>query len=185
MSRQANFDKKGKYVFKKSDKSVNSAEDLIKLYSKWCAQYPIVSIERTGGRRLGQLGHAHSRAGPQVQLVGDDLFVTSRAARADGHGGRQRVLVKVNQIGTLSETLDTIAMASKASYGVDLASLGESEDTLIADLAVATNVSESKPDRCRARIAWPNTISFFASAKTLGADDIVSGRSVSKQTMTW
>jgi enolase len=142
------YDKKGKYIFKKSDKSENSAEELIKLYSKWCAQYPIVSIEDglaeddwDGWAKLTR------ELGRKVQLVGDDLFVTNteRLAMGMSKGIANAILVKVNQIGTISETLDTIEMARKASYGVVISHRsGESEDTLIADLAVATNAGQIK-----------------------------------------
>jgi enolase len=142
------YDKKGKYIFKKSDKSVNSAEDLIKLYSKWCAQYPIVSIE-DGLAEDDWDGWAMltRELGRKVQLVGDDLFVTNteRLAMGMSKGIANAILVKVNQIGTISETLDTIEMARKASYGVVISHRsGESEDTLIADLAVATNAGQIK-----------------------------------------
>jgi enolase len=142
------YDKKGKYVFKKSDQSVNSAEDLVKLYSKWCAKYPIVSIE-DGLAEDDWDGWAMltRELGRKVQLVGDDLFVTNteRLAMGMSKGIANAILVKVNQIGTISETLDTIEMARKASYGVVISHRsGESEDTLIADLAVATNAGQIK-----------------------------------------
>jgi enolase len=142
------YDKKGKYIFKKSDKSVNSAEDLVKMYSKWCAQYPIVSIE-DGLAEDDWDGWAilTRELGRKVQLVGDDLFVTNteRLAMGMSKGIANAILVKVNQIGTISETLDTIEMARKASYGVVISHRsGESEDTLIADLAVATNAGQIK-----------------------------------------
>jgi enolase len=142
------FDKTGSYVFKKSDKSSRKAEDLIKLYANWCSRYPIVSIEDglaeddwDGWQMLTR------ELGRKIQLVGDDLFVTSteRLARGMGMGVGNAILIKVNQIGTLSETLDAIEMARKAGYGVVISHRsGESEDTFIADLAVATNAGQIK-----------------------------------------
>lgn len=142
------YDKKGSYVFKKSDKASRSAEAMVKLYAEWCSQYPIVSIEDglaeddwDGWQILTK------ELGRKVQLVGDDLFVTSteRLGRGMGMGIANAILIKVNQIGTLSETLDAIEMARKASYGVVISHRsGESEDAFIADLAVATNAGQIK-----------------------------------------
>jgi enolase len=142
------YDKNGKYIFKKSDKSTKSAGDMVKLYSDWVKKYPIVSIEdglaeddwdgwQILTRELGQ----------KVQLVGDDLFVTNteRLARGMGMGVGNAILIKVNQIGTLTQTLDAINLARKASYGIVISHRsGESEDTFIADLAVATNAGQIK-----------------------------------------
>jgi len=173
------YDKKGKYIFKKSDKSENSAEDLIKLYSTWCAKYPIVSIEDglaeddwDGWAKLTR------ELGRKVQLVGDDLFVTNteRLARGMGMGVANAILVKVNQIGTLSETLDTIEMARKASYGVVISHRsGESEDTLIADLAVATNAGQIKTGSMSRtdRVAKYNQL--LRISEELGADGTYPG----------
>ena len=174
------FDKKGKYIFKKSDKSVNSAEDLIKLYSRWCTQYPIVSIEDglaeddwDGWTMLTR------ELGRKVQLVGDDLFVTNteRLAMGMSKGIANAILVKVNQIGTISETLDTIEMARKASYGVVISHRsGESEDTLIADLAVATNAGQIKTGSMSRtdRVAKYNQL--LRINEELGADATFPGR---------
>jgi enolase len=142
------YDKSGKYVFKKSDKSVKSADDMVKLYADWVSKYPIVSIEDglaeddwDGWQLLTK------ELGRKTQLVGDDLFVTNteRLARGMGMGVGNAILIKVNQIGTLTETLDAINMARKASYGIVISHRsGESEDTFIADLAVATNAGQIK-----------------------------------------
>ena len=175
------FDKKGKYTFKKSDKSVNSAEDLIKLYSKWCAQYPIVSIEDGLAEDDWDGWSMLTRElGRKVQLVGDDLFVTNteRLARGMGMGVGNAILIKVNQIGTLSETLDTIEMARKAGYGVVISHRsGESEDTLIADLAVATNAGQIKTGSMSRtdRVAKYNQL--LRISEELGADGSFPGRS--------
>ena len=143
------FDKqKNRYVFKKSDKSERSAEEMVRLYADWVSRYPIVSIEdglaEDDWDGWQQLTH---ELGSRIQLVGDDLFVTSteRLAYGMGMGVANAILIKVNQIGTLTETLDAIQMAAKASYGVVISHRsGESEDTLIADLAVATNAGQIK-----------------------------------------
>jgi enolase len=142
------YDKSGKYVFKKSDKSVKSAEDMVRFYADWVKKYPIVSIEDglaeddwDGWKILTR------ELGNKVQLVGDDLFVTNteRLAHGMGMGVANAILIKVNQIGTLTETLDAINMARKASYGIVISHRsGESEDTFIADLAVATNAGQIK-----------------------------------------
>jgi len=174
------YDKKGKYIFKKSDKSVNSADDLIQLYSKWCAQYPIVSIE-DGLAEDDWDGWAMltRELGRKVQLVGDDLFVTNteRLAMGMSKGIANAILVKVNQIGTISETLDTIEMARKASYGVVISHRsGESEDTLIADLAVATNAGQIKTGSMSRtdRVAKYNQL--LRINEELGADAVFPGR---------
>ena len=143
------YDKSSKkYVFKKSDKSAKSAEDMVKFWADWVKKYPIVSIEDglaeddwDGWQMLTK------ELGSKVQLVGDDLFVTNteRLAHGMGMGVANAILIKVNQIGSLTETLDAINMARKASYGIVISHRsGETEDTFIADLAVATNAGQIK-----------------------------------------
>ena len=142
------YDKNGKYVFKKSDKSAKTADEMVKLYADWVQKYPIVSIEDglaeddwDGWKILTR------ELGKKIQLVGDDLFVTNteRLARGMSMGVGNAILIKVNQIGTLTQTLDAINMARKASYGIVISHRsGESEDTFIADLAVATNAGQIK-----------------------------------------
>ena len=118
------------------------------LYEDWCERYPIVSIEDGldendwEGWKL-----ATERMGGRVQLVGDDLFVTNTQRLSQGiqQGVANSILVKVNQIGTLTETLDTIEMAHKAGYTTVISHRsGETEDTTIADLAVAVNAGQIK-----------------------------------------
>ena len=142
------YDKRGKYVFKKSDKSAKSAGDMVQLYADWVKKYPIVSIEDGLAEDDWDGWQILTRElGKKVQLVGDDLFVTNteRLARGLGMGVGNAILIKVNQIGTLTETLDAINMARKASYGMVISHRsGESEDTFIADLAVATNAGQIK-----------------------------------------
>jgi enolase len=143
------FDAKSNaYVFKKSDGSVKSAEDLIELYSKLCSKYPIISIEDgcaendwAGWKKLTEA------LGAKIQLVGDDLFVTNVSFLRKGieQGVANSILVKVNQIGSLTETLDTIELAKENRYtSVISHRSGETEDTTIADIAVATNAGQIK-----------------------------------------
>jgi enolase len=142
------YDKKGQYIFKKSDKSVKSAGDMVQLYADWVKKYPIVSIEDGLAEDDWDGWQVLTRElGRKVQLVGDDLFVTNteRLARGIGMGIANAILIKVNQIGTLTETLDAINLARKASYGIVISHRsGESEDTFIGDLAVATNAGQIK-----------------------------------------
>ena len=138
----------GKYVFKKSDGSKKTSEEMVELFSGWVERYPILSIE-DGLSEDDWDGWAllTRELGEKVQLVGDDLFVTSteRLARGMGSGVANAILIKVNQIGTLTETMDAIEMASRAGYGVVISHRsGESEDTFIADLAVGTNAGQIK-----------------------------------------
>src|SRR5207249_893131 len=142
------YDKQGKYIFKKSDKSAKSAADMVQLYADWVKKYPIVSIEDGLAEDDWDGWQILTRElGKKVQLVGDDLFVTNteRLARGMGMGVANAILIKVNQIGTLTETLDAINLGRKASYGIVISHRsGESEDTFIADLAVATNAGQIK-----------------------------------------
>jgi len=140
--------KGGKYVFKKGDGSSRSAEELVDLYAQWVDRYPIVSIEDglaeddwDGWAKLTERLH------DRVQLVGDDLFCTNvdRLARGIESGTANAILIKVNQIGTLTETLQCIELAKGSSYGVVISHRsGETEDTFIADLAVATGAAQIK-----------------------------------------
>jgi enolase len=139
---------KGSYVFEKGDKSRRSAEELIGLYGQWVDRYPIVSIEdglaEDDWDGWGKLTEALQ---DRVQLVGDDLFVTNvdRLGRGIEQHIANAVLIKVNQIGTLTETLQCIELAKGSSYGVVISHRsGETEDTFIADLAVATGAGQIK-----------------------------------------
>jgi enolase len=139
---------KGSYVFKKGDKSRRSAAELVGLYGQWVDRYPIVSIEdglaEDDWEGWTQLTEALQE---RVQLVGDDLFVTNvdRLGRGIEQNVANAVLVKVNQIGTLTETLQCIELAKGSSYGVVISHRsGETEDTFIADLAVATGAGQIK-----------------------------------------
>ncbi|MCU0620777.1 MAG: phosphopyruvate hydratase [Gemmatimonadales bacterium] len=138
----------GAYVFKKGDGSRRSSEEMVDLYARWCERYPIVSIE-DGLAENDWEGWSllTERLGDRVQLVGDDLFCTNVDLLGKGieSGVGNAVLVKVNQIGTLTETLQCIELARGNSYGAIISHRsGETEDTFIADLAVATGVGQIK-----------------------------------------
>ena len=138
----------GEYVFKKGDGSRRSAEAMVDLYAGWVERYPIVSIE-DGLAEDDWEGWAKltEKLGDRIQLVGDDLFVTNvdRLGRGIDEGIANSILVKVNQIGTLTETLQAIELATRHSYGVVISHRsGETEDTFIADLAVGTGAGQIK-----------------------------------------
>ncbi|MCO6472534.1 MAG: phosphopyruvate hydratase [Melioribacteraceae bacterium] len=140
--------KKKKYVFFKSDKSEKTADQLVEIYEKLIKNYPIVSIE-DGLDENDWKGWKlmTDRLAQKIQLVGDDLFVTNTEKLSEGiqKGIANSILIKVNQIGTLTETLDAIEMAKRAGYtSVISHRSGETEDTTIADIAVATNVGQIK-----------------------------------------
>ncbi len=138
----------GKYVFKKSDKSERSSEEMAQYWQDWARQYPIVSLEDglaeddwTGWKYLTEL------LGEQIQLVGDDLFVTNtdRLQRGIEEGIANSILIKLNQIGTVSETLEAIELGRRFGYTSIISHRsGETEDPFIADLAVATNAGQIK-----------------------------------------
>jgi enolase len=143
------FDKAaGKYIFKKSDKSARTPEQMVEFWKNWARQYPIVSLEDgmaeddwAGWKLLT------TELGGTVQLVGDDLFVTNttRLSRGISEKVGNAILIKLNQIGTVSETIDAIEMARKAGYASIISHRsGETEDTFIADLAVATGAGQIK-----------------------------------------
>ncbi len=139
---------KNLYVLKKSSGEEKSAEQMVELYADLCKKYPIVSIE-DGLDENDWEGWKHLTdvLGEKIQLVGDDLFVTNTERLANGieKGIGNSILIKVNQIGTLTETLDAIEMAKRAGYtSVISHRSGETEDVTIADIAVATNAGQIK-----------------------------------------
>ncbi|MFH0954284.1 MAG: phosphopyruvate hydratase [Verrucomicrobiota bacterium] len=139
---------KKKYVFKKSDKSEKTSEQMVDFWADWVAHYPIISIE-DGMAESDWEGWKllTDRLGKKIQLVGDDVFVTNTKFLKKGidMGVANSILIKVNQIGTLTETLDAIEMARRASYtSVISHRSGETEDSTIADIAVATNAGQIK-----------------------------------------
>jgi enolase len=142
------FYEDGTYYFKKSTGNRRNIEKMVELYEEWTAQYPIISIEDGMAEDDWDGWIALTAAlGEKVQLVGDDVFVTNagRLQRGIADGVANSVLIKPNQVGTLSETLDTVELARIAGYNTVISHRsGETEDTFIADLAVATNAGQIK-----------------------------------------
>jgi enolase len=143
------YDKeKKKYIFKKSDKSEKTADEMVQFWSNWVSKYPILSIEDgmaeddwDGWKKLTDT------LGKKIQIVGDDLFVTNseRLQKGIEKGVGNSILVKVNQIGSLTETLEAMRLAANAGYtSIVSHRSGETEDAFIADLAVATNAGQIK-----------------------------------------
>jgi enolase len=173
------FFENGKYNLTGEGKRLTS-EQFVDFLANWCAQYPIVTIEDgmgehdwTGWKQLTE------RLGNSVQLVGDDLFVTNPRIFRDGidQGVANAILIKVNQIGTLSETLEAIAMADAAKYAAIVSHRsGETEDTTIADIAVATTATQIKTGSlCRSdRVAKYNQL--LRIEQQLGGDARYAGR---------
>jgi enolase len=137
-----------KYVFKKSDKSARTSEQMIDFWANWVRQYPIVSIEDglaeddwEGWKLLTQ------QLGKKIQLVGDDIFVTNPEifARGISEGIANAILIKLNQIGSVTETIEAVEMARKAKYAAIISHRsGETEDAFIADFAVAMGTGQIK-----------------------------------------
>ena len=173
------FYEDGVYHLAGEGKKLSSAQ-LIEFYTDWCAKYPIITIEdgmaegdRDGWKALTV------RLGKKIQLVGDDNFVTHPAIFREGiaDGIANAILIKVNQIGTLSETLETIAIADKANYAAVVSHRsGETEDTTIADIAVATTATQIKTGSlCRSdRVAKYNQL--LRIEETLGSSAKYAGR---------
>ena len=170
----------GNYLFWKTGEEFTS-EQMIEYWEKMCIKYPIISLEDAlaeedwaGWQKLTQ------RLGNKIQLVGDDLFVTNtkRLKKGISLGVANSILIKLNQIGTLTETLDAVQMANRAGYTAVISHRsGETEDTTIADLAVAMNAGQIKtgaPSRTD-RVAKYNQLlrieeDLDSSAKYLGKD---------------
>jgi enolase len=180
---------KKKYVFKKSDKSERTSEQMIEFWSSWVRQYPIISIEDgmaeddwDGWKKLTDA------LGSKIQLVGDDLFVTNTERLKQGidKGIGNSILIKVNQIGTLTETLDSMRMANKAGYTCMVSHRsGETEDAFIADLAVATSSGQIKTGSASRtdRIAKYNQL--LRIEEELGAGAQYAGRKAFRQEIVW
>ncbi len=172
----------GLYEFRWSDGSKKSADDMVEFWSNWVEKYPIISIEDgmdeadwEGWKKLTDA------LGDKVQLVGDDLFVTNTEILARGieEGVGNSILIKVNQIGSLTETLDAIEMAHKNGYTAVISHRsGETEDTTIADLAVATNAGQIKTGSMSRtdRIAKYNQL--IRIEEQLGSQGLFLGRDV-------
>jgi enolase len=167
------------YVLAAEKKKNKTAEQLIKFYSDWINKYPLVSIEDglyesdwTGWEKLS------SRLGDKVQLVGDDIFVTNTKILSQGieKGIANSILIKLNQIGTVTETLDAVDMAHRAGYTAVISHRsGETEDTTIADLSVALNTGQIKtgaPSRTD-RVAKYNQL--LRIEEELGATAVYAG----------
>lgn len=171
---------KKSYIFKKSDGSKLSADELVAYYKKLCSKYPIISIEDgcaendwTGWKKLTDT------LGDKVQLVGDDLFVTNVEFLQKGInlGVGNSILVKVNQIGSLTETLDAIELAKENRYTAVISHRsGETEDTTISDISVATNAGQIKTGSlCRTdRVAKYNQL--LRIEEELGEDAVYGGK---------
>jgi enolase 1/2/3 len=183
------FDKAtGSYVFKKSDKSTHTSEQMAAYWTAWSEKYPIVSIEDgmaeddwAGWKSLTEKVAGKS-ARTKIQLVGDDLFVTNTARLERGikEGIANAILIKLNQIGSVTETIDAIEMARKAGYHSIISHRsGETEDTFIADLAVATAAGQIKTGSASRtdRIAKYNQL--LRIEEELGASAKFNGHAVS------
>ncbi len=178
----------GEYVFRKSGEPTRTPEQMVELYTDWVRQYPIISIEDGVAEGDWSGWQALTRAlGTRVQLVGDDVFVTNpeilRRGIAEGVGNA--LLVKLNQIGTVSETLDAIAMARTAGYATIISHRsGETEDSTIADLAVGSGAGQIKTGSASRsdRIAKYNQL--LRIEEELGAAAIYAGRSAITQLAT-
>jgi enolase len=173
------FLENGKYNLTGEGKRLTS-EQFVDFLANWCAQYPIVTIEDGMGEHdWAGWKQLTERLGNSVQLVGDDLFVTNPRIFRDGidQGVANAILIKVNQIGTLSETLEAIAMADAAKYAAIVSHRsGETEDTTIADIAVATTATQIKTGSlCRSdRVAKYNQL--LRIEQQLGGDARYAGR---------
>jgi len=173
------------YEFKKSKDRTRSADEMVKLYEDWVRQYPIISIE--DGLAEGDWDGwktLTNALGERVQLVGDDVFVTNPEILRRGISEKigNALLVKLNQIGTVSETLDAVAMARDAGYASVISHRsGETEDTTIADLAVATNAGQIKTGSASRtdRVATYNQL--LRIEEQLGSGGRYAGRSAIKQ----
>jgi enolase len=179
------FFDEGSYVFKKSDGSRKTPAEMVELYRGWIEKYPIVSLEDGMGEEDQEGWLAITKAlGKKLQLVGDDNFVTNPKIFAEGirNGIANAILIKLNQIGTVSETLETVAMAQKAGYGAVISHRsGETEDAFIADLAVGTGAGQIKTGSlCRSeRIAKYNRL--LVIERELGAKAVYGGKNLRKE----
>jgi enolase len=175
------FYKNGKYELKGEGKSLSS-EEMVALYADLVARYPIVSIEDGMAEDDWDGWHAMTEAlGGKINLIGDDLFVTNprRLARGIAEHSANGILIKVNQIGSLSETLDTVDMAHRASFKCVISHRsGETEDSTIADIAVATNAGQIKTGSLSRsdRIAKYNQL--IRIEEELGDVAVYAGRSI-------
>ncbi len=175
------FFKDGKYHLEGEGRVLTSAE-LAAYYEQLCSRYPIISIEDGMAEDDWDGWAALTKGlGKKVQLVGDDLFVTNPKRLADGiaKGTANAILVKVNQIGTLTETLEAVTMAQRAGYGVVMSHRsGETEDSTIADLAVATNCGQIKTGSLARSERTAKYNQLLRIEAELGDSAIYAGRSI-------
>ncbi len=175
----------GTYVFRKSGEATRTPEQMVELYADWVRQYPIISIEDGVAEGDWPGWKALTQAiGDRVQLVGDDLFVTNPEILKKGiaEGLANALLVKLNQIGTVSETLDAIAIARQAGYATIISHRsGETEDSTIADLAVGSGAGQIKTGSASRsdRIAKYNQL--LRIEEQLGTSAVYAGRSAIRQ----
>jgi len=175
----------GKYVFKKSGEPTRTSAQMIELWTDWVRQYPIVSIEDGLAEGDWEGWKALTKAlGERVQLVGDDVFVTNPGILKQGIADKvgNALLVKLNQIGTVTETLDAIQMATQAGYGTIISHRsGETEDSTIADFAVGTSAGQIKTGSASRsdRIAKYNQL--LRIEEELGSQATYAGRSAIRQ----
>jgi enolase len=178
----------GAYVFKKSGEPTRTPAQMVEMYADWVRQYPIVSIEDGVAEGDWEGWKALTLAlGERVQLVGDDVFVTNPEIlkRGIAEGVANALLVKLNQIGTVSETLDAIALARQAGYATVISHRsGETEDTTIADLAVGTSAGQIKTGSASRsdRVAKYNQL--LRIEEELGAAGRYAGRAAVRQLAT-
>ena len=178
----------GQYVFKKSGEPTRTPQQMVDMYASWVQQYPIISIEDGVAEGDWDGWKALTAAiGDRVQLVGDDVFVTNPEilARGISEGVGNALLVKLNQIGTVSETLDAIAMARGAGYATVISHRsGETEDSTIADLAVGTSAGQIKTGSASRsdRVAKYNQL--LRIEEELGAGGKYAGRAAVRQLRT-
>jgi enolase len=175
------FFKNGRYVLEGEGKTLDPA-GMVKVYEDLCSRYPIVSIE-DGMAEDDWDGWAAITAslGKTVQLVGDDIFVTNTARLSQGvaRGVANAILIKVNQIGTLSETLETVNMAHRAAYRAVMSHRsGETEDSTIADLAVATNCGQIKAGSLARSDRLAKYNQLLRIEEQLGNQAVYAGKSV-------
>ena len=192
--------KKGYKFWKSAPDKIFSSEQMIDLFSSWIEKYPMIASIEDPLDQDDWAGYAAltKALGDKVQIVGDDFYVTNteRLAKGIAQGGTNSILIKVNQIGTLTETLEAVEMAHRAGWtSVISHRSGETEDTTIADIAVATNCGQIKTGTLADRIESQSTTSSCGSKKSLEPvrstvrrclskrgksrrDDVVSGHSL-------
>jgi enolase len=180
------FFQDGKYVFKKSDKSARTSEQMVEFWANWVRQYPaIVSIE-DGMAENDWAGWKlmTDTLGKKIQLVGDDIYVTNPEIfqRGIDQGIANSILIKLNQIGTVSETLETMQMAANAGYTTVISHRsGETEDPIIADFAVATNAGQIKTGSASRTDRISKYNQLLRIEEKLGASAIFPGRKAYRQ----